>query len=174
MTTFTTLEVGQELNVTAPYTNYSIGGGYRRTFEPGSTVTVTRVTKEGGWIRGAAARGDEVTLPFLGDPAEFFGPTDPNAPRPRKLGEKPEGDEYLDPNDPRLQWLWDDLAKYADRKSWCDTYDKLANDIGIPGRPKDFTISEVINGFSVSKKINARSKAEAQRIFDDEKAALLA
>ena len=168
----TTFRTGQELVLQRRHTAYPIGGGsyYERSLKKGTTVVVTRVTQEGAWLRGWAENGFQFTLPYYGTPEDdIFQPVDPNAPKPRKLGDKPEGDDYLDSNDPRIQWIFDDMGAYATNSSYCSTYDKLMGELGLPGRPKDFTITEDINGFTVSKKYKARSKKEAQALFDAEK-----
>lgn len=173
------LEVGQELVVKETLTGYPVGGGGVTSFTAGSTVRVTRIFKESVWLKGVGVSyGSKVdrTVPFYphseGSYDRYFGLTDPNAPKPRKLGEVPEGD-HIAIGDPRIQWIFDDMATYADNSGYCSTYDTLADELGIPGRPRDFTISETINGFVIKKKYKARSRVEAQALFDDEKKTLL-
>jgi len=89
-------------------------------------------------------------------------PEDPEVPRPRRLGEVPEG--MLSPLDPRLDWLWQDAAELADRRSLCSQYDEFAKALGIPGRPKDFTVTTTVNGFEAKIKVKARSQAEADEM----------
>lgn len=93
----------------------------------------------------------------------FLTEYDP-ARRPRRLGEKPEDTEdmeYIDKNDPRIQWLWEDLGRYADEQGWCPQYDALTARIGIPGRPRDFTVNLDLNGVRFSATVQARSQREA-------------
>jgi len=86
-------------------------------------------------------------------------------PPPRKIGEKPEGEDFLDVNDPRIQWIWDDLGRYADKKNWCPQYDELCRDVGVPGRPRDFNVTRTLNGIQIRASIKARSQAEANDLF---------
>lgn len=88
-------------------------------------------------------------------------PTDPDAPKPRKLGEVPEGG--ISPDDPRLAWLWEDAAKVA----YCSEYDKIADRLGIPGRVRSFTVNRTINDLKVSGTFSARSRKEAEAMLDE-------
>ena len=92
----------------------------------------------------------------------YLVPEDPNAPRSRRLGETPEG--MLSPLDPRLSWLWDDAAAMADKMRLCGEYDKFALALGVPGRPKDYTVTTSINGFTAKVVVKARSQAEADKM----------
>jgi hypothetical protein len=101
-------------------------------------------------------------------PRAYLALQDPNAPAPRKLGVKPEDtedQEFLSVDDPRIQWIWDDLGKYADSKSWCPQYDQLCKDVGVPGRPQDFHVTRTLNGVQIRATIKARSQAEANEMF---------
>lgn len=91
---------------------------------------------------------------------------DPNAPKPRGLGEVPEG--MISPEDPRLAWLWEDAAKVANMSNHCGEYDKICDKLGIPGREREFKIKKEVNGFEVAKRFKARSKAQAEKMFDAE------
>lgn len=86
-------------------------------------------------------------------------------PPPRRLGTKPEGEEFIDVDDPRIQWIWNDLGEYADRKNWCPQYDELCRDVGVPGRPRDFNVTRTLNGIQIRASIKARSQAEANNLF---------
>jgi hypothetical protein len=77
---------------------------------------------------------------------------------PRPLGVAPEDGFSIGVDDPRLQWLWEDLAVWADNSTWCSQYETLAESFGIPGREKNFRIT-VAAGVVVS--VRARSRAEA-------------
>lgn len=86
----------------------------------------------------------------------------------RALGKKPDDTEemtYIGIDDPRVQWIWEDLATYASRQHWCREYDTLAAAVGIPGRPQDFHVSAQHNGIGVNSVIRARSQAEADERF---------
>lgn len=93
-------------------------------------------------------------------------PEDPNTPRPRKLGEKPEGDEFIGLDHPGIQWLFDDMGKYADKQGWCPQYDTLCIRLGIPGRPRDFSVKAKFGDIEVTSTIKARSQREANEAFE--------
>lgn len=92
---------------------------------------------------------------------------DPDAPQPRKLGQKPEDTDemiYVSTDDPGIQWLWEDMATFAEGKRWCSQYDELAAELGIPGRPDDHEVSITVNGVEFFTEIRAHSEAEALRL----------
>lgn len=82
----------------------------------------------------------------------------------RKLGQPPEGEDVLDPNDPRLAWFWEDVANYADQQGFCRVFDELADDLGVPGRLRPFTVKTEVNGFPANVKVKAHSQAEAEKL----------
>jgi len=92
---------------------------------------------------------------------------DSTAPRPRKLGQKPEDTEeqsFIDVNDPRVKWIWDDLGAYAEGKNWCSEYDQLCARVGIPGRPRDFSVEHIIAGIPIRATVKAHSQREANEL----------
>jgi hypothetical protein len=86
-------------------------------------------------------------------------PADPDT-HVRKLGEVPEGG--IAPDDPRLAWLWEDAAKFAQKKGYCGQYDALTSALGIPGREREFKITTTVAGLEIKTSIRARSKQEAE------------
>lgn len=90
----------------------------------------------------------------------------PNAPHPRRMGEKPEGDEYIGIDHPGIQWLFDDMGKYADSQGWCPQYDALCARLGLPGRPRDFTVTKTIGDIPISATVKARSQREANEMVE--------
>jgi hypothetical protein len=80
----------------------------------------------------------------------------------RMLGEVPEGG--LDPEDPRIAWIFEDAAKLADRLGLCRDYDRLADQLGIPGRVRDFkiTFDGAEQGVTLTATIKARSRRQAE------------
>lgn len=92
-----------------------------------------------------------------------FTPVDPNAPKPRKLGETPEGMIAID--DPRIDWIWRDAAQYAANRGYCGYYDSIASELGIPGRERNFKVKATVHGMLGTFSVKARSKAEAERLF---------
>jgi hypothetical protein len=100
----------------------------------------------------------------------------------RKLGETPvtvndseAGTvESISIDDPRIAWIWADLATYADGKNWCSDYDDLAKAIGIPGRVKKWTGSITLAETRIAyTDIEADSQDDANRIFREQIAAEL-
>jgi hypothetical protein len=103
---------------------------------------------------------------------------DPNyvpPPPPRKLGVTPEHKDLpnLDPSvpivsitDPGIQWLFDDMGKYADEQGYCSQYDALCVKLGIPGRPRDFAVDKTVNGLSFRTTVKARSQREANELVE--------
>ena len=100
---------------------------------------------------------------------------DPNyvpPPPPRRLGKVPtheesgldEGVEVIGYGHPGIQWLFDDMGKYADSQGWCPQYDALCAKLGIPGRPRDFTVRTTVKGIALSTTVKARSQREANDI----------
>lgn len=149
--------------------------------EPGEQFTVTRVGLESLNIRTVGTKrvrdtssynshhnqvlrqvSFSVSRHFLTfHDADYVPP-----PPPRKLGTMPEGEEELiNIDDPRIQWLFDDMGKYADGKGWCPQYDQLCKDLGIPGRPQDYHVTRTLNGIQIRATIKARSQAEANQMF---------
>lgn len=165
--------VGQEVTVESGGKTYDAISTYGRVgIREGVIGTVKRVNRHTLHIRFA---NEYLTFTGYGTysgamtlivPIEQVVPADPNAPRPRKPGQKPEGDEFIDPNDPGLMWLWDDIAAYADRKSWCGTFDALTNELGLPGRKRDVTLTIIVgDGIEAKTTIKARSPKEARDVL---------
>jgi hypothetical protein len=175
----TDFNVGDEFTLLKDVSGTPIGNSYgTATIEEGSTVSLTRTGPSSVWVRGTRARNrgwdsEFVTIPLgIADAAEYLGGVDPNRPIPRKLGEVPEGG--IAPDDPRLAWLWEDAGKVATKAGHCKTYDDLCDQLGIPGRERDFTVKRTLKGFEVSKKFKARSKKQAEALFDEEVTGALA
>lgn len=150
---------------------FQVGDVVRRTatsrmwgdFKPGDTFEVVKVSRL--TVGSAGDFNHKIRNVELITPA----PTTPK----RKLGETPTGplDDGDDPahlpiTDPRIAWIWADLATYADGKSWCSEYDELAAEVGIPGRVKKFSGAITIAGQRLTyMDIEAASQADAERIF---------
>jgi hypothetical protein len=160
---------------------YRVNTNDRFDLVAGERFAVTRVnnaslnvrsieTKEVVETRNYNRRRVERHVSFSIDRA-FLMYEDPNyvpPPPPRKLGTKPESTEdmeYLDINDPRIQWLFDDMGVYADQQGYCSQYDTLCVRLGIPGRPRDFNVNRTVNGIEIRAVIKARSQREANEMF---------
>jgi hypothetical protein len=89
---------------------------------------------------------------------------------PRRLGKKPEDTEemtYIGIDHPGIQWLFEDMGKYATDQGYCPQYDALCARLGIPGRPRNFNVSQTINGINIVAQVQARSQAEANRLVHE-------
>jgi len=177
MTTTTSplLHEGQVLTLKHNISGQYIGGYYGHTTIPSDTeVVIQKVGKQSIWVRGVEQNYPNMarTLPIYVDPSDnealdtYFNEVDPNAPRPRRIGEAPEGAISVD--DPRIAWIWEDAARVATKSGHCSEYDKLCDELGAPGRERSFTVKRNVNGFDVSKKFKARSKKLAEAMFDAE------
>ena len=125
------------------------------TIPAGTVVNVRRVSTHKVMVR---SNGRVAWVP-----KSYFAPVDPNAPRPRKLGETPEGMIAID--DPRIDWIWRDAAKYASDRGYCGYYDSIAGELGIPGRERNFKVKATVHGITGTFNVKARSKVEAERLF---------
>lgn len=136
----------------------------RGQIAPGSEGYVTRMGTNSALVR-FPIRGEErsvwIEIRDL-EPVVM----DPNAPAPRRLGEKPEGDEFIGPDHPGLQWLWEDAARVADQYGHCREYDQIADKLSIPGRVRTYTVKVPLVGDgvsgTVSVKVESRSRKEAE------------
>lgn len=80
----------------------------------------------------------------------------------RRIGEVPEGG--IDPDDPRVAWIFEDAGRLADRLGLCKDYDRLCDALGAPGRVRTFTIKLVsADGIEITAKVDARSKRQAEQ-----------
>ena len=141
----------------------------RRELYANGPYPVTKVTRNYVWLRVPAndLQGWPTTLQY---PIHAVKPADPNWKPPRRLGEKPDDTEemtYIGIDHPGIQWLWDDLGKYATKQGYCPTYDALAAEIGIPGRVRTFTARATIGEIEITSKMQARSQKEANAKLAD-------
>jgi hypothetical protein len=147
-----------------------VGSYYRFIVYSGLTGEVTRVTTNKYLVkfpvdpdRNAQYYSPGATAASVWVDKSEVSPADPDAPKPRKLGDVPEGD--ISPDDPRLAWLWADAAKAATQARHCAEYDTLCDKFGIPGREREFTVNYNIGDLKVSAKIKATSQKVANELF---------
>jgi len=166
MTTPTTYVKGDLVTLTTQVRAEPVNSYGTQSFPVGTVGEVRQITTKKLLIR-VPIRVSWTTDPQEGSIwVDKIGVTphvvDPDAPKPRKLGETPEG--MISPDDPRLQWLWDDAGTFAEQKGYCSQYDALADHLNIPGREREFTVTQKIGNLEVKAKIKARSRklAEAQ------------
>lgn len=170
--------------VTLPEGSYSgVGGGSYSRYQvvAGQNLRITRVYSSTAIARGLF-RGEERSISIWHHSVVTVNGVDPEtgvAPvPPRPLGQKPEDSSdvpftYIDVSDPGIQWLFEDMAKFADGKSWCSQCDELAAALGIPGRPQEWDVELDIDNIVITASITAGSLAEATNILRSRLAASL-
>ena len=155
--------------------SYRQAGGTSQSFDlnRGARMTVTNmyadntlmVRTDASLYNGYTGRHGQVSFRLHRDALDEF---DPNGPPPRKLGQKPEDTAdmtYIGVDHPGIQWLWDDLARYAEGQSWCRTYEDLAAEDGLPARPAQFEIElSIPGGGTFVMDVTARSEEEATEL----------
>jgi len=178
----TQLNVGDSITL-LPQSYSGVGNGSytRYRVEAEQDLRVTRVYAETIVARGTFYGEARSVTAFKHSITSVNGvdPTTGAAPvPPRRLGQKPEDSSdipfnYIDVSDPGIQWLFEDMAKFADGKSWCSQYDELAAALGIPGRPQEWDVELEIDDIVITASITAGSLAEAASILRDRLAASL-
>lgn len=131
----------------------------------GTIGVITKVGKESSIVKAMGSYNEEGKA---WSNHVHITPNDPNLPRPRKLGEKPEGDEFIGSDHPGIQWLFEDMGKLAETKGHCREYDHMADQLGIPGRERNFTITVKRGLLSLPVKVKARSRVEAEGLAQAE------
>lgn len=170
-------EVGDRVLLREGGEFYRLNTSNRYTLREGQPFEVTRVVIGGLHVRTIgtihnrwSGREERMTFAISFDRLDS---ADPNAPRPRKLGEMPDPEKVNLPDGvpligidhPGIQWLFDDMGAYADKQGYCSQYDALCVKLGIPGRPRDFSVKKTIGGIEVTATIKARSQREANEAF---------
>jgi hypothetical protein len=145
------------------------------TIEKGDFV-IAKVSGNGGLARGygyrAYNRGDELLVTSVrphalnvrhaSGGAVFHVPWSSVDKPTRRIGEVPAGGIEID--DPRIQWIFEDAGRLADRFGYCRVYEQIAEQLGAPGRERTFTIKLAItDGIEVTAKVVARSKKLAEQ-----------
>jgi hypothetical protein len=79
----------------------------------------------------------------------------------RLLGERPVNG--ADPEDPALAWIFEDAARLADRLGLCADYDRITEQLGLPGRLRTWVITfKADDGVTLTAKVEARSRRQAE------------
>jgi hypothetical protein len=130
---------------------------------PGQEMTITRLYSQEMVLRGRILRtgGGNMVDASVQAYRDYFQLADPNRPQPRKLGTKPDGEEFIGIDHPGIQWLFDDMGTYATKEGYCSQYDALCIRLGIPGRPREFKVTTRIGDLDISANVTARSQREA-------------
>lgn len=175
--------VGDRVQVTQTIAQqYRVNTNDRYDLNPEEVFVVTRVYSASLTIRGQKAVRDSryphntflKQVSFNVD-RMFLRFEDPNyvpPPPPRKLGQLPkpedlslpEGVALIGIDHPGIQWLWDDMGRYAQEQGYCSQYDALCVKLGIPGRPREFKVTNNIAGIDISAHVMARSQREANEM----------
>jgi hypothetical protein len=144
--------VGDILEVVEDLTAYTVRNGFPRYLSAGDEVVVTsknsrlnvRLVAKNSLPEVMGVSYGAVRVPF------------------RRLGERPP--EGLDPEDPRIAWIFEDASRLAERLGLCSDYDKVADQLGLPGRERDFkiTFDSPGDGIKLTATVRARSKRQAE------------
>lgn len=147
------LERGTQFNITRVYSNRVMVRTVERFRE-----------RRDAWTHITRARSFTIAKEDL-DYDSSVGTVTP----PRRLGQKPHDTDdviYVSIDDPGIQWLFEDMGRYATDQGWCPQYDALCARLGIPGRPRPFNVNRTVNNINLTTTVQARSQAEANRLVD--------
>jgi len=153
-----TFRLGDVVQINTNFRNGPISGdrvgGYAHrtvTLRPDDTATVTRAGNMMALVRVEGQGSIWVENAYL----QLAGLTAAG----RRRGTPPEGG--ISPDDPNLQWLWDDISEYAEKSDYCNVFDKILRDLGLPPRKRKFAAVGDLNGLSVTAQIMAANQREA-------------
>ena len=126
---------GNTITVT-PKSYYRVGNAAYRTLNipEGTALTVTRSNEETVLARGPLlVNGRDATVDVPRADILTVNGIDVQTGQPavpaRPLGQKPEDTPemtYIGTDHPGIQWLFDDMAKFAENKMWCSQYEDLS------------------------------------------------
>lgn len=150
--------IGQIVHVQMSRDYARLGAYGRTTLTPRDQLRITKVNTHTIYVR-CDRHGYSFSIP-----REHFTDLDPNAPAPRKLGTPPEEGEHIAADDPRIRWLFDDMAEMATREGYCSTYDSLCAKLGVPGRKRDFKVTHTVNDMTFTTSVKAYSQREANEL----------
>lgn len=165
------MRVGDIIQV-KPATYQRAANAYPYTFVLVGTedLLVTRVTANTVIARGLVpgGRGQRVSIRvWHEDIVRCNGERTAHAgPVVRRIGVKPDDTPtmtYIGLDHPGIQWVWEDMAKFADEHGYCETYDELADEFGIPGRGEEFEINLTRNGINFTISIQGQDYQDAER-----------
>jgi hypothetical protein len=160
---------------------YRMNTNDRFTIEPDEVMQVTRVYRENLVVRTIGVKmvrssqyphnmvGKQVSFSIDRMNLRFEDPNYVPPPPPRKLGvmpspedvKLPEGIPLINIEHPGIQWLFDDMGRFAEEQGYCSQYDALCIKLGIPGRPREFKVHTNVAGIDLVANVRARSQREA-------------
>lgn len=149
---------GQQVRLLKQHSDCAVNTYQVVLLERGDVGTITRANRRSSLVR---RNGLSVWVPN-----SYLEPVGMDT-AGRQWGQTPEGD-HISVNDPRLDWLWRDIASYADEQGYCREFDKMCDHLGIPGRERAFKVVLVVNGFEFTGTVQARSQAEAESKVHDQ------
>lgn len=131
-----------------------VGGAYHHrtiTFRPGMTGTVSRSGTGSSLVRV----DNEGSIWIANEWLQLAGVSITG----RRRGTPPEG--MIAPDDPRLEWMWDDISEYAQDSQYCDVFDKVLRELHLPPRKRKFHAVGDLNGLNITAQIMAKNQREA-------------
>lgn len=150
---------------------YRLNTNERHDLNPSEVFVVTRVNTTNLNIRGPKTVRDpqwphndrlkDVSFSVDRTLLRFEDPDYVPPPPPRTLGVMPEGEGLISIDDPGIQWLFDDMGRFAEEQGYCSQYDALCVRLGIPGRPREFKVRHTVAGIELMANVRARSQREA-------------
>jgi len=167
---------GQTVTFASAVTGHSASGGYGRhyshEFARNATAEVTtvrrltltvRIREERYGVKGWYSYN--VPRENLKAPNGEAWIEPPAKPKPRKLGEMPTEGDHIAMDDPRIAWIWDDVAKHATNRGYCSTYDEISDALGIPGREREIRVDTTMNGVRLTAYVKARNARDAENVL---------
>lgn len=133
-----------------------VGGYWGETIEPGTTGYVTRIGVSKVLVRFSTP---------LRERSQWCYASELDSSDETVVVRVPENGIAID--DERIDWIWRMIAAYAEEHGYCSEFDKICADLRIPGRERDHSVSLRVGGITVNARVRARSKDEAQRIFEE-------
>lgn len=149
------LTAGEQLEVTRAYTHTLLV----------RTVSTKQVEEYDGWGMGTVTRERRVSFLIGRHSLELVDENyvaPPPPPPPRRLGTAPDDEGTIPLDHPGIQWLFRDMARFAEGKRWCGEYDLLCAELGLPGRERDFNIALTVGGMTFNTTARGHNMAEAR------------
>jgi hypothetical protein len=148
------IEKGDILIANCDGYGYLVRDRHRRYFELNEELLVTSVSRWKINVKKPYSTGY--------NPVFSVGLTDVDKPD-RLVGHTPLG--AIAPTDPRVEWIFEDAARMADRLGLCRDYDRLCDALGWPGRIRTWAIKaaglDEDGVVEVVVKVKARTRAQA-------------